>query len=71
MLVNKNSKSFESTLFFSCKSSWDYYSKRESDLAVLQWRMYFQVADSRGKSFFDLLDNECNPIKPLNIKGSL
>ena len=54
VLVNKDSKSFEFTLSFSYKSSWDYYSKRESDLAISQWRMYFQAADSRGKSFFDL-----------------
>jgi len=33
--------------------------------------MYFQAADSRGKSFLDLLDDEYNPIEPLNVKGSL
>ncbi len=32
--------------------------------------MHFQVADSRGKSFLNLLDNDCNLIKPSNIKGS-
>ena len=67
--VDKDSKSFESTLSFPCKSSWDYYSKRESDLTILQWRIYFQAADSRGRSFLDLLDDERNPIEPLNVKG--
>ena len=32
--------------------------------------MHFQVADSREKSFLNLLDNDCNLIKPSNIKGS-
>ena len=69
-LVNKNSKSFDSISFFPWKSSWDFCNKRESDLAILQWRMFFQAADSRGKNFLDLLDDDLNPIEPSNVKGS-
>ena len=32
--------------------------------------MFFHVAESRGKSFLNLLDNTLNPIKSSNIKGS-
>ena len=32
--------------------------------------MFFQVADSRGRNFLDLVDDNLNPIEPLNIKGS-
>ena len=32
--------------------------------------MFFQVANSRGRNFLDLLDNNLNSIISLNIKGS-
>ena len=67
-LVNKESKSFDSVSFFSCKSSWDFCNKRKSDLAISQWKISFQVADSRGKIFLNLLDNNLNLIKHLNVK---
>ena len=69
MSVEEDSKSFESILSFFYKSSWDYYGKRESDLAILQCRIYFQVANSKKKSFLDLLDDNHNPIEPSNVKG--
>jgi len=31
--------------------------------------MLFQAADSKGKNFLDLLDDNLNPIKPSSIKG--
>jgi len=68
MSVEENSKSFESILSFFCKSSWNYCGKRESNLAILQCRMYFQAANSKRKSFLDLLDDNCNPIEPSNVK---
>ena len=70
MSVKKDSKSFKSIPLFPYKFSWNYYSKRESNLTISQWRMHFQAADSREKSSLDLLDDNCNPIKPLNVKGS-
>jgi len=33
--------------------------------------MLFQAADSKGKNFLDLLDDNLNPIEPSNIKGGL
>jgi len=67
--VDKNSKSFDSVPSFPCKSSWDFCNKRESDSAILQWRLSFQAADSRERNFLDLLDDDLNPIVPSNIKG--
>ena len=31
--------------------------------------MLFQAADSKGRNFLDLLDDNLNPIEPLSIKG--
>ena len=31
--------------------------------------MSFQVADLKGRNFLELLDDNLNPIEPLNIKG--
>ena len=33
--------------------------------------MLFQVSDSKGRNFLNLLDNGLNPIEPLSIKGGL
>ena len=32
--------------------------------------MTFQASNSKGNQFLDLLDNDCNPIELLYIKGS-
>ena len=39
-------------------------------LSSQQWRISFQVADLKRRNFLELLDNNLNPIEPLNIKGS-
>ena len=31
--------------------------------------MLFQVSDSKGKNFLDLLNNNLNSLKPSNTKG--
>jgi len=33
--------------------------------------MTFQVSDSKGKNFLDLLGDDLNPIEPSSSKGSL
>ena len=30
--------------------------------------MFFQVSDSEGRNFFELLDNDLNPLEPSSIK---
>jgi len=69
-LMDKDSKSFDSIPSFSYKSFWDFCNNSESDSAISLWRMSFQVANSRGRNFLDLLDDDLNPIIPSNIKGS-
>jgi len=68
-LVDKDSKNIVSTPSFPCKSSWDFCRKNECNSILSQWRMLFQAADSKGRNFLDLLDNNLNPIEPSSIKG--
>ena len=69
-LIDKNSKSFNFIPTFSCKSSWNFCKKRKYNSVLLQWGMSFQVADSRRRNFLDLVDDNLNPTKSLNVKGS-
>jgi len=69
-LVDKDSKNMVPTPLFPCKSSWDFYRKNECNLILLQWRMLFQAADSKGRNFLDLLNDNLNPIELSSIKGS-
>jgi len=68
-LVDKDFKSFDSVPIFPCKSSWNFCKKRKCDSILLQWRMLFQVVDLKGRNFLELLDDNLNSIKLLNIKG--
>ena len=68
-LVDKDSKNIVSTPSFPCKSSWDFCRKNECNSILSQWRMLFQAADSKGRNFLDLLDDNLNPIEPSSIKG--
>ena len=67
--VNKDTKSMISILSFLCKSSWDFCRKTESNMILSQWKMLFQVLDSKGKNFLDLLNDDLNPLEPSSIKG--
>ena len=58
--VNKDSKSFNLTPSFSCKISWDYCKKIDSDNIINQWKMIFQASDGKGRQFLDLVDNNLN-----------
>jgi len=67
--VDKDSKSFYPAPSYPCKTSWDFYKKTDSDDIIKQWKMTFQASDGKGNHFLDLLDDDLNPIEPLNIKG--
>ena len=69
--IDKNSKSFHPTPTYSCKISWDFYKKINSDDIINQWKMTFQASEGKGKYFLDLLDNDLNPIEPSYTKDSL
>ena len=67
--IDKDSKSFNLTLSFLYKISWDYCKKTDSDNIINYWKMTFQASDGKGKHFLDLVDNNLNIIKPAYTKG--
>ena len=69
--MDKETKNMVSIPLFPCKSSWDFCRKSECDLILSQWRILFQMADSKERFFLDLLDNNLNLIELSNIKGGL
>jgi len=69
--MDKDTKRIVFTLLFPCKSFWDFCRKTECNSILSQWRMLFQVSDSKGRNFLDLLDDDLNPIEPLSIRGGL
>jgi len=68
--VDKDTKISVSTPSFLCKSFWDFCRKTECNSILSQWRVLFQAADSKGRNFLDLLDNDLNHIELSSIKGS-
>ena len=70
-VVNNETKSFNPTLLFPCKSSWDFSKKNKCDDLANRWKMTFQVSDLKGKNFLDLLDSDNKIIEPSYIKGGL
>ena len=68
--VDKETKAFNPTPLFSCKTSWDFSKKKKSDNIINIWKMMFQALDLKEKQFLDLLDNNNNIIKPSYVKES-
>jgi len=68
-LVNKETKEFNLTPLFPCKSSWDFNRKSECDDLLKQGKMFFQASDNKSRHFLDLLDNDLRPIEPSYAKG--
>jgi len=69
--VDKDSKLFNPTPIFSCKISWDYCKKTDSDDIIKQWKMHFQASDGKGNNFMDLLNDDFNIIELSYTKGGL
>ena len=67
--VDLETKAFNPTPAYPCKTSWDYSKKSECDNISNTWKMTFQASDGKGRQFLDLLDNNSNDIKPSYIKG--
>ena len=53
--VDKDSKSFDLSLSFSCKSFWNFCKKYNCNSILLQWRMSFQVSEYKGKKLSQTL----------------
>ena len=56
---------------YSCKNSWEFSKKRESDDILNIWKMTFQASDLKGNQFLDLLDDHNNIIKLSYAKEGL
>ena len=67
--VDKETKAFNLTPLFPCKTSWDFSKKRKSNNIINVWKMMFQASNLKGKQFLDLLDNNNNIIELSYVKG--
>jgi len=67
--VNKETKTFNLTLLFPCKNSWDFSKKNESNNIIKAWKMTFQASNLKGNHFLDLLDDDNKIIEPIYTKG--
>ena len=66
--VNKETKTFNPTPLFSCKISWDFSKKSESDDILKVWKIMFQASNLKGNQLLNLLDNNNNIIKLSYVK---
>ena len=69
--VNKETKTFNPTPLYPCKTSWDFSKKSKSDNILKVWKMMFQASNLKGNQFLDLLDNDNNIIELSYVKGGL
>ena len=67
--VDKETKTFNLTPLYLCKSSWEFSKKSESNDILNTWKMMFQASESKGNQFLDLLDDNDNIIEPSYVKG--
>ena len=67
--VNKETKTFNPTPLYPCKTSWDFSKKSEGNNILKVWKMMFQASNLKGNQFLDLLDNDNNIIEPSYVKG--
>jgi len=70
-VINKETKKFNLTPLFPCKSLWEFSQKNEYDKLINKWRVIFKVSDNKGRNFIDLLDDNLNSIVPTYVKGGL
>ena len=69
--VNKETKTFNPTPLYPCKTSWDFSKKSESNDILKIWKMTFQASDLKENQFLDLLNDNNNIIELSYIKGGL
>ena len=70
-VVDKETKENTLAPALSHKSSWDFYSKQNSNSILALWRISFQVLDFKGKQFLELFDDNFNHLKLSSVKGGL
>ena len=55
--VNIKTKSFNLTLLFPVKNSWDFSRKSECNNIINNWKMTFQASDQKRRNFLDLVNS--------------
>ena len=68
-VVDKETKRFNLTPLFPCKSSWEFSRKNKCDELIKKWRVTFKVLDDKGRKFMDHLDDDLNSIELMYVKG--
>ena len=56
---------------YLCKLSWDFSKKSKCNEILLPWKMTFQASDLKGQQFFDLYNEDNNPLEPLYARGGV
>ena len=69
--IDKETKNFNISPLFSCKSSWNFDRNKEYDNILNTWKITFQASNVKGSNFLDLCNNEDCSIKPSYSKESL
>jgi len=67
--VDKETKKFDLTSIFPCRSSWDFSRKNKCDIILNNWKMSFQVLNNKENFFLELLNNDSKLIEPSISKG--
>ena len=67
--VNKETKTFNLTPLYLCKTSWDFSKKSKSNDILKVWKMLFQASDLKENQFLDLFNDDNNIIEPSYVKG--
>ena len=69
--VDLETKVFNPTPVYPCKTSWDYSKKTKCDDILNIWKITFQASDGKENQFLNLLDDNSCIIKPSYIKEGL
>jgi len=67
--VFKEAKKFNMLPIFSYKLLWDFSRKIKCESILNFRRITFQASDDREHHFFDLLDQDSNPLEPSTANG--
>ena len=67
--VNKETKTFNLTPLYLCKTSCDFSKKSKSNDILKVWKMLFQASDLKENQFLDLFNDDNNIIEPSYVKG--
>ena len=68
-MIYRETKEFNLSPVFSCKSSWAFHKKSKYNFIFNNWKMSFQALDTKGYNFLELLDEDSKSIELYISKG--